>query len=37
MAGGLQIKGWSRSKKAAWVTDNFEALKRLSKKPPKPN
>ena len=37
LAAEIQIKGWTRSKKEAWTTDNFEALKRLSKKPPKPN
>ena len=27
-----QLKGWSRSKKEAWLTGDFEELRRLSKK-----
>ena len=37
LAAEMQIKGWTRSKKEAWTVNNFEALKRLSQKPPKPN
>jgi predicted GIY-YIG superfamily endonuclease len=37
LAAEMQIKGWTRSKKEAWIENNFEALKRLSKKSPKPN
>ncbi|HEY4318383.1 MAG TPA: GIY-YIG nuclease family protein [Herbaspirillum sp.] len=37
LAAEQQIKGWTRGKKEAWIANNFEALKRLSKKSPKPN
>jgi predicted GIY-YIG superfamily endonuclease len=37
LAAEMQIKGWTRSKKEAWTANNFEALKRLSQKPPKSN
>ena len=37
LAAEMQIKGWTRSKKEAWVAENFEVLKRLSKNRQKPN
>ncbi|MEA9981051.1 GIY-YIG nuclease family protein [Herbaspirillum sp. RTI4] len=33
LAGERQLKGWTRAKKEAWITDDFMSLKRLAKKP----
>lgn len=32
LAAEMQLKGWTRAKKEAWVTNDFVSLKRLAKK-----
>jgi len=32
LAAEMQLKGWTRAKKEAWITHDFVSLKRLAKK-----